>query len=79
MNKRTIRVGYLCTNTITIGRSYYTSNGFFQERKENMRCDGLKTDCSNLKFTLQDFEQLNLNQKIKNVLLRHTEKKQEPQ
>lgn len=58
MNKRTIRVGYLCTNTITIGGSYYTSNGYFQTREEKMHCDGLKTDCSNLKFTLQDFEQL---------------------
>lgn len=56
MNKRDIKVGYLCKTTTTITGYYRNSNGWDQEEQVEFHCYGLKCDCDNICFTLQDYE-----------------------
>lgn len=56
MDKREIKVGYLCKTTTTITGYYRNSNGWDQTEMVEFRCYGLKCDCDNISFTLQDYE-----------------------
>ena len=56
MNKREIKIGYLCKTTTTITGYYRNSNGWDQTEMVDFHCCGLKCDCENICFTLQDYE-----------------------
>lgn len=56
---RIIKIGYLCETKSTISPGYSRcSNGWYQTEIIDFHCYGLKTDCSNLQFIFQDYEQL---------------------
>ena len=51
-----IKVGYLCTTVTTVNNGHRSSNGWAHSWHTSFICDGLKTDCPQLNFTVQDYE-----------------------
>lgn len=57
MDKRIIKIAYICREETTISGYSYSSNGWYQTEKVAFCCLGLKTDSINFRLSFQDYEQ----------------------